>query len=608
MENPAGFEDKKNSPENGEQDFKPIVEELSRPDNFTYSGTGTAMSSAPSAAPDSYEGDFSSKEFLGAIPLMKIALKMLAERFANLIGILILFNLLTLPFIFIIIQSIPFSSQGMDEFLATLIPAYLVLFVVGTIEYIAIFEMIGDKSLGITDSLKRALSKFTLCVKGIFALAFFTMNYLFVFFLIFYPSLSTYISQNGSVTTESLFSLASWLGGLFFLLLWPFVITLLFTFQYFFLFLLIIEGTASITEAIAISYGMIKHKKGSIIWRFIVFLCVFLLISFPISILSSMFPVFGIFINIAAAALGVWALEYFYAMYLSLKAVSGITVDPQDLKKAKIFIKTGAVLTVIIVIVAAFGFMYTYKTLSSRIGPDRAQVARDASKDSDSDGFLDGLEKKIGTDPNQKDTDGDDLSDYEEFMEWGTDPLKVDTDGDGYKDGEEVVNGYDPLGPGKLNKGDKTADAEADISTTAKDTKDDTANPWIYGVCSDIGVYPTDVEEAKQWKISNTVCSAPQCNSQILASDNNLDFSAYPARDACKAVGGRLPTRAELSCIYDKKLSLGSNFQKSYYWTGEDCNDTNAWGRTFEDGSNGALQAADRTISRYVRCVKDDID
>ncbi len=48
------------------------------------------------------------------------------------------------------------------------------------------------------------------------------------------------------------------------------------------------------------------------------------------------------------------------------------------------------------------------------------------------------------------DTDKDGLSDLRE-KSIGTNRLNPDTDGDGYLDGEEVVNGYDPLGPGKLN-------------------------------------------------------------------------------------------------------------------------------------------------------------
>lgn len=49
--------------------------------------------------------------------------------------------------------------------------------------------------------------------------------------------------------------------------------------------------------------------------------------------------------------------------------------------------------------------------------------------DSDMDGLPDDLEKRLGTDPN-----------------------KADTDGDGFSDGEEVKNGYNPLGDGELEK------------------------------------------------------------------------------------------------------------------------------------------------------------
>ena len=43
------------------------------------------------------------------------------------------------------------------------------------------------------------------------------------------------------------------------------------------------------------------------------------------------------------------------------------------------------------------------------------------------------------------DTDGDDLSDYDEVATYKTDPLKPDTDGDGVDDGVEIAIGSDPL-------------------------------------------------------------------------------------------------------------------------------------------------------------------
>jgi len=65
------------------------------------------------------------------------------------------------------------------------------------------------------------------------------------------------------------------------------------------------------------------------------------------------------------------------------------------------------------------------------------------NKDTDGDGYDDGLEVFTGHDPSA-DTDGDGLTDAEE-AKLGTDPLKKDTDGDGYDDGTEVATGHDPL-------------------------------------------------------------------------------------------------------------------------------------------------------------------
>ena len=58
--------------------------------------------------------------------------------------------------------------------------------------------------------------------------------------------------------------------------------------------------------------------------------------------------------------------------------------------------------------------------------------------DKDGDGLIKSLEKKIGTDPKNRDTDGDGLSDGDEYNNYKTNPLKADTDGDGLKDGDEL--------------------------------------------------------------------------------------------------------------------------------------------------------------------------
>lgn len=71
--------------------------------------------------------------------------------------------------------------------------------------------------------------------------------------------------------------------------------------------------------------------------------------------------------------------------------------------------------------------------------------------DKDRDGILDEKEKEMGLSNKTFDTDKDGLSDLAEIETFKTDPTKKDTDGDGYNDGSEVMNGYNPAGPGKLD-------------------------------------------------------------------------------------------------------------------------------------------------------------
>jgi lipoprotein-anchoring transpeptidase ErfK/SrfK len=54
------------------------------------------------------------------------------------------------------------------------------------------------------------------------------------------------------------------------------------------------------------------------------------------------------------------------------------------------------------------------------------------------------LQNKTADDLKIQDSDGDDLSDYDELYIFHTDPLGPDTDKDGWSDGTEVAAGYDP--------------------------------------------------------------------------------------------------------------------------------------------------------------------
>jgi RHS repeat-associated protein len=61
-----------------------------------------------------------------------------------------------------------------------------------------------------------------------------------------------------------------------------------------------------------------------------------------------------------------------------------------------------------------------------------------AALDSDGDGLSDDEEIALGTDPDDSDTDDDELSDGEEVNQYQTDPLDADMDDDGLSDGDEI--------------------------------------------------------------------------------------------------------------------------------------------------------------------------
>lgn len=68
-----------------------------------------------------------------------------------------------------------------------------------------------------------------------------------------------------------------------------------------------------------------------------------------------------------------------------------------------------------------------------------------ADDDPDNDTLNNAQEILAGTNPNETDTDGDTLSDGQEFNEIGSDPTLADTDADGVADNDEVTNGTSPV-------------------------------------------------------------------------------------------------------------------------------------------------------------------
>ena len=116
------------------------------------------------------------------------------------------------------------------------------------------------------------------------------------------------------------------------------------------------------------------------------------------------------------------------------------------------------------------------------------------------------------------------------------------------------------------------------------------------------------VDEAiRQWKVAQTNCDKPHCgldggqDGDNLVADNTVNFVDYPARQACKEAGGRLPTISELKCIYTNRVSFGNNFGTTLYWSSTEYSTARARFVNFNDGYTGG---GNKTLSYSVRCVK----
>lgn len=96
---------------------------------------------------------------------------------------------------------------------------------------------------------------------------------------------------------------------------------------------------------------------------------------------------------------------------------------------------------------------------------NQTAAAEAGERDDDGDGLTNREEAEIGTDPNNPDTDGDELLDGEEVKRFSTNPLNPDSDADALSDGEEVLRrGTDPLNP------DTDGDALTDGDEVARGT------------------------------------------------------------------------------------------------------------------------------------------
>lgn len=140
-------------------------------------------------------------------------------------------------------------------------------------------------------------------------------------------------------------------------------------------------------------------------------------------------------------------------------------ISPKEKTKTKIItigtIIGGIILIIVLISLGKVAYRAWFKPEISK--PKEIERPREEipevlpeEEDFDSDGMLNGWERKYGLNPKDSgdaldDPDKDDLTNLQEFM-YQVDPKNSDTDKDGYLDGQEVKAGYNPTGPGKLKE------------------------------------------------------------------------------------------------------------------------------------------------------------
>ncbi|MGW8185271.1 MAG: hypothetical protein ACWGHO_04155 [Candidatus Moraniibacteriota bacterium] len=134
--------------------------------------------------------------------------------------------------------------------------------------------------------------------------------------------------------------------------------------------------------------------------------------------------------------------------------------------------------------------------------------------------------------------------------------------------------------------------------------------PSLAGDGSQLLVKRTTETSVYQWKTYRTACDTPQCgidggqNGDSLVPDSTVDFTFYPAQKACNNLGGRLPTFAELQCIYSHRTLFGNNFVDNASWFVSSEEEDVSSPRVIDFGGGySGYHYKDYNIF-YVRCVR----
>jgi len=198
---------------------------------------------------------------------------------------------------------------------------------------------------------------------------------------------------------------------------------------------------------------------------------------------------------------------------------------------------------------------------------------------------------------------------------------RADTSGGTYADISGATNSTYTLVSGDVGKYIKVVAAGTGNysgTQTSAATAAIQASPWIAGRggTTMAGKYVYNQNSAASaWGPLSTWCGPPQCDYTgyygSLVASNSVDFSLYPARNQCKAIGGRLPTQSELQELNNGRVTYGNNFGTGKFWGAsqiylEDMSGSDGWSYAegFDFYYNSTGEYSSKNTVRSVRCVR----
>jgi hypothetical protein len=103
----------------------------------------------------------------------------------------------------------------------------------------------------------------------------------------------------------------------------------------------------------------------------------------------------------------------------------------------------------------------------------------------------------------------------------------------------------------------------------------------------------------------DTVIVLKGCNIMVKRADEAVSTTWYQAQEQCeKNTGGwRLPTKAELACLYQNRNKIGG-FKNDWYWSSERVGEWNISVQSFSNGRQFGYSGSNNAQVRLVKNIQ----